>query len=218
MASALQELRRSTGDGTIAYLSEAVGIPAPSLSRFESHPEKTPTDRAWALADFFDVPIDVIVGRRPLGDSERTGEVQRRYDRLSPRSRAALDDFLDFLAERDVEDAERARREEENRYEAAAWRYERLFLEELEARGGFEDLLALGTEEELRAEFERFVAGRAGARLDGDAAEEAVAKVMDAYDRLHDVWVRGGGRSLRAADFFGEVRVSAEYDGSARGR
>ena len=217
MASALQELRKSTGDGTIPYLSKELGIPAPTLSRYESHPERTPTDRAWALADYFGVPIDVVVGRRPLGTGE-TGEVQMRYERLSPRSRAALEDFLSFLAERDMDDEARLRREEENRYEAAAWRYERLFLEELEARGGFEDLLALGTEEELRAEFERFVFDRAGARLEGAAADAAVSKVMAAYDRLHDVWVRGGGRSLRAADFFGEVRVSAEYAGPAQGR
>ena len=213
MASALQELRKSTGDGTIPYLSQEVGIPAPSLSRFESHPEKTPTDRAWALADYFGVPIDVIVGRQPLGSDQR-GDVQRRYDRLSPRSKAALEEFLSFLIERDMDEGMRLQQEEENRYEAAAWRYERLFIESLTERGGSEDLLALGTEEELRSGFERFVSERTASRLGEGAAAEAVRNVMAAYDRLHGIWVRGGGRAFRPIDFFGEVRVSQRPAGT----
>ena len=216
MASALLELRKAAGFKTSVEFAERMEIPPSTYARYESSPDKIPTGSAWKLADFFRVPIDVIVGREEVDVRSLRGDVQKSYDRLSPRSKAALEDFLDFLAERDMDEGMRIQEEEERRYEAAAWRYERLFIEGLERTGGFEDLLALGTADELRSAFREFVAGRAASRLEGEAAEEAVANVMAAYDRLHGIWERGGGSSVSSSELFDESPVGLELDGHER--
>ena len=57
------------------------------------------------------------------------------------------------------------------------------------------------------------MAGRAAARLEGEAAEEAVDNVMAAYDRLHGIWERGGGSSFGVPERFLGPYADLEFDG-----
>lgn len=213
MASALLELRKAAGFKKSAEFAKVVKIPPSTYARYESSPDKIPMGAARKLADWFRVPIDVIVGREEVDVRSLRGDVQKSYDRLSPRSKSALEEFLSFLAERDMDEGLRMQEEQERRYEAAAWRYERIFLEELQRSDGLDDLLALGTADEIRSAFKEFVAGRAAARLEGEAAEEAVDNVMAAYDRLHGIWERGGGSSFGVLERFLGPYADLEFDG-----
>ena len=101
MTSALLNLRKQAGFKNAKDFAAAEGIAEATYARYESSPEKIPLKSAWQLADRFGVPIDVIVGRRAVDVASLRGRVQEAYEALSDRSRASLDDYLAFLAQRD---------------------------------------------------------------------------------------------------------------------
>lgn len=177
MASALLELRKRAGFKNAKDFAAAEGIAEATYARYESSPEKIPLKSAWQLADRFGVPIDVIVGRRAVDVASLRGRVQEAYEALSERSRASLDDYLTFLAQRD-EREERERR----RYDAVCYRLEQVFLAGLEK--GDPDLFAFGTGERMRAAFEAYVNKRADELQEPDARTSA-KQIMAAYDRAH---------------------------------
>lgn len=177
MASALLDLRKQAGFKNAKDFAAAEGIAEATYARYESSPEKIPLKSAWQLADRFGVPIDVIVGRRAVDVASLRGKVQEAYEALSERSRASLDDYLTFLAQRD-EREERERR----RYDIVCYRLEQVFLAGLEK--GDPDLFAFGTGERMRAAFEAYVNKKADELQEPDARTSA-KQIMAAYDRAH---------------------------------
>ena len=220
MASALLELRKAAGYRTSAEFAEVVEIPASTYARYESSPEKIPTGAAWQLADWFRVPIDVIVGREEVDVRSLRGDVQEEYDSLSEESKLALDQFLAFLLHKDGLRRQREEAEAERRFDELAWRYERLWQQELDERGELDDLIAFGTREERREGFEEFVTRRAEQHRDrapGKASrvldEQSVARIMQAYDRSHGTVGAGGVGMSYHPSLAGEGRVFVEFDG-----
>lgn len=226
MASALLELRKAAGFKTSAEFAEAVDIPASTYARYESNPDKIPTGAAWQLADWFRVPIDVIVGREEVDVRALRGDVQEEYDSLSEESKLALDQFLAFLIQKDAAERRRRREDEERRYDALAWNYERQYLQGLDEDADFGDLMAFGTAEQQRAGFEGFVRekaakrrGRLSTKAQELTDEKTIEKIMDAYDRIHETYLVGRGAMFCSSmDMRNPYLVSVEYDsGSRRG-
>ena len=193
MASSLQELRKMAGFKTAKEFAAKMEIPLPTYSRYECSPDKIPLQSAWALADHFRVPIDVIVGRDGSDVNAIRGGVQHMYDSLSPAARAAFDEYLSFLVKKDSDARRRAQEEEHQRYDALCRRYEHLYLARLEADAEFGELTDLGTPAEQRAGFQAFVEAmaaekRAGKPDEGERAERdaaTVERLMQAWDRAH---------------------------------
>lgn len=177
MASALLELRKQAGFKNAKDFAAAEGIAEATYARYESSPEKIPLKSAWQLADRFGVPIDVIVGRRAVDVTSLRGRVQESYEALSERSRASLDDYLAFLAQRDEHEAR-----EHRRYDAVCYRLEQVFLAGLEEDDP--SLFAFGTDERMRAAFEAYINRRADELQEPDVRTSA-KQIMAAYDRAH---------------------------------
>ena len=108
--------------------------------------------------------------------------VQEAYEALSDRSRASLDDYLAFLAQRDEREAREREARERRRYDAVSYRLEQVFLAGLEEDDP--DLFAFGTGERMRAAFEAYVNRRADELQEPDARASA-KQIMAAYDRAH---------------------------------
>ena len=128
------------------------------------------------------MPIDVIVGRRAVDVASLRGKVQEAYEALSERSRASLDDYLTFLAQRDEREEREREERERRRYDIVCYRLEQVFLARLEE--GDPDLFAFGTGERMRAAFEAYVNKRADELQEPDARTSA-KQIMAAYDRAH---------------------------------
>lgn len=187
MASALQDLRKSTGYKTSKEFAALMGIPATTYSRYENEPEKIPLKTAWVLADKLGCSIDLIVGRTALdapqsGADDLRGRVQRLYDDLSPRLKESLDDYMAFLVAKNADEQKRREAEERRRYEIIASRLERVFYAELDREGS--DELLFGDDEAIRAAFEEYVNRRADERHEPEV-RSGVRQIMKAYDRLH---------------------------------
>ncbi len=194
MASALQDLRKSTGYKTSKEFAALMGIPATTYSRYEGAPEKIPLKTAWALADKLGCSIDLVVGRASLeapesGADDLRGPVQRLYDDLSPRLKESLDDYLAFLVAKNADEQKRREAEERRRFEIIASRLERVFLAELD-REDSEELL-FGDDARIRAAFEDYVNRRADERQEPEV-RSSVPQIMEAYDRLHGTMQVGG--------------------------
>ncbi len=194
MASALQDLRKSTGYKTSKEFAALMGIPATTYSRYEGAPEKIPLKTAWALADKLGCSIDLVVGRASLeapesGADDLRGPVQRLYDDLSPRLKESLDDYLAFLVAKNADEQKRREAEERRRYEIIASRLERVFYAELD-REDSEELL-FGDDARIRAAFEEYVNRRADERQEPEV-RSSVPQIMEAYDRLHGTMQVGG--------------------------
>ena len=194
MASALQDLRKSTGYKTSKEFAALMGIPATTYSRYEGAPEKIPLKTAWALADKLGCSIDLVVGRASLeapesGADDLRGPVQRLYDDLSPRLKESLDDYLAFLVAKNADEQKRREAEERRRYEIIASRLERVFYAELD-REDSEELL-FGDDARIRAAFEDYVNRRADERQEPEV-RSSVPQIMEAYDRLHGTMQVGG--------------------------
>ena len=194
MASALQDLRKSTGYKTSKEFAALMGIPATTYSRYEGVPEKIPLKTAWALADKLGCSIDLVVGRASLevpdsGADDLRGPVQRLYDDLSPRLKESLDDYLAYLVAKNADEQKRREAEERRRYEIIASRLERVFLAELD-REDSEELL-FGDDARIRAAFEDYVNRRADERQEPDV-RSSVPQILAAYDRLHGTMQVGG--------------------------
>lgn len=194
MASALQDLRKSTGYKTSKEFAALMGIPATTYSRYEGAPEKIPLKTAWALADKLGCSIDLVVGRASLeapesGADDLRGPVQRLYDDLSPRLKESLDDYLAFLVAKNADEQKRREAEERRRFEIIASRLERVFYAELDKEDSEE--LLFGDDARIRAAFEDYVNRRADERQEPDV-RSSVPQIMDAYDRLHGTMQVGG--------------------------
>ena len=178
MTSALLNLRKQAGFKNAKDFAAAEGIAEATYARYESSPEKIPLKSAWQLADRFGVPIDVIVGRQAVDVASLRGRVQETYEALSDRSRASLDDYLAFLAQRDEREAR-----ERRRYDAVCYRLEQVFLAGLEEDDP--NLFAFGTGERMRAAFEAYVNRRADELQEPDVRSTSAKQIMAAYDRAH---------------------------------
>ena len=194
MASTLQELRRQAGYRTAPEFARAMDISESTYARYESSPDKIPLDKAWRLADVFGCSIDAIVGRERIEVGDARGEVQRAYDNLSPDSRVALDKYLVFLVQSDADERARAEEAERRRFEALATTYETLYINSLNEDAPFGELANEGDPEKRRGGFEAFITlmaeekrGESGTEFERIRDEAVVAKIMDAYDRIH--WV-----------------------------
>lgn len=183
MASALLELRKQAGFKNAKDFAAAEGIAEATYARYESSPEKIPLKSAWQLADRFGVPIDVIVGRRAVDVASLRGKVQEAYEALSERSRASLDDYLTFLAQRDEREEREREERERRRYDAVCYRLEQVFLAGLEEDDP--NLFAFGTGERMRAAFEAYVNRRADELQEPDVRSTSAKQIMAAYDRAH---------------------------------
>lgn len=183
MTSALLNLRKQAGFKNAKDFAAAEGIAEATYARYESSPEKIPLKSAWQLADRFGVPIDVIVGRRAVDVASLRGKVQEAYEALSERSRASLDDYLTFLAQRDEREEREREAREHRRYDAVCYRLEQVFLAGLEKDDP--SLFAFGTGERMRAAFEAYVNRRADELQEPDVRSTSAKQIMAAYDRAH---------------------------------
>ena len=102
-ARSLQRFRRDAGYRTAKDFARAVGVPYTTYARYEGQddgPDRAiPMPMAWRLADALGCTIDELVGRGAKATDG--GRVQRLYDRLTPGSRARMDEYLDFIAYRE---------------------------------------------------------------------------------------------------------------------
>lgn len=192
MASTLQELRKQAGYRTAPEFARAMDIPESTYARYESSPDKIPLDKAWRLADVFGCSIDAIVGRERIEVGDARSEVQRTYDNLSPDSRGALDKYLAFLVQFDADERTRAEEVERRRFESLAASYETLYINSLNESTPFGELADEGDPEERRDGFRAFITlmaeekrGESGTKFERIRDEAVIAKIMDAYDRIH---------------------------------
>lgn len=192
MASTLQELRKQAGYRTAPEFARAMEIPESTYARYESSPDKIPLDKAWRLADVFGCSIDALVGREHIEVGDARGEVQRAYDALSPDSRGALDKYLAFLVQSDADERTRAEEVERRRFESLAASYETLYINSLNEGAPFGELAVEGDPEKRRGGFEVFITlmaeekrGESGTEFERIRDEAVIAKIMDAYDRIH---------------------------------
>lgn len=193
MASNLLELRKAAGYKTAPEFARVLDIPESTYARYESSPNKIPLDKAWMLADFFGCSIDAIVEREPA-DAVRDarGAVQRAYEGLSPDSKVAFDKYLAFLVQSDADERARAEEAERRRYDALAASYESLYISSLNEDAPFGQLAGEGDPEKRRGDFKIFITlmakekrGKASTKFERLRDEAAIAKIMDAYDRIH---------------------------------
>lgn len=192
MASTLQELRKQAGYRTAPEFARAMDIPESTYARYESSPDKIPLDKAWRLADVFGCSIDAIVGRERIEVGDARGEMQRAYDTLSPDSRVTLDKYLAFLVRSDADERARAEEAERRRFEALAASYETLYINSLNEGAPFGELADEGDPEKRRDGFRAFITlmaeekrGESSTEFERIRDEAVIAKIMDAYDRIH---------------------------------
>lgn len=64
MQSLSDNLKELMGDMTVSELSEKVNIPQPTLSRYLLCKRQISLDNLVILADFYNIDIDVLIGRK----------------------------------------------------------------------------------------------------------------------------------------------------------
>ena len=223
MASNLLELRKAAGYRNANDFAEAHEIPASTYARYESNPDKIPMERAWQLADALGTTIDAIVGRETPDPATARGEVQLEYDGLTPEARALMDEFREFVRQKDERIRARRRREEERPYEALCYQYEQQMLSQMRDGAAFGELVAFDSAEAARAAFESFLQeqaakkrGRLSTKAEKVIDDMTIEKIMAAYDRTHGEFELDGMHVLWGSVDHG---VMVEYDSaeSARG-
>lgn len=191
MASTLQKLRRASGFRTAKAFAIQMGIPSATYARYESSPEKIPLQVAWRLADIFSVSIDVIVGHdKQIVDSSGS-EVQRRYEELSPEFQGMLCNYLEFLAQKSANIAQRSAERETRRYEVICARLDALFLSDLDKKDSA--FLLNATAAELRNAFRQYLEERSSSRHEYEI-QNTIEEIMNAYDRTHGEFDFKGAR------------------------
>lgn len=176
MRSTLSRLRSAAGYRSAAAFSGAVGIPLPTLKRYESQPETIPLERAELIADALGCTLDEVYGRsEPRAADPRAAGVSAAYDALSERSRRDLADFAAYLRRRDERTGQVEREREEARWGGLESRYEEAFASALLAGE------LAGTGGTPRDAFRAYVESRES----GEGAGVRVRGVMAAYDRRH---------------------------------
>ena len=130
MASNLLELRKAAGYRNANDFAEAHKIPASTYARYESNPDKIPMDRAWQLADILGTTIDASPAARPR---RRAPRAARCSSSTTPHARGArlMDEFREFVRQKDERIRARKRREEERPYEALCYQYEQQMLSQM---------------------------------------------------------------------------------------
>lgn len=98
MASALLQLRKKYGFKNHMIAAKEFDINPSTYARYELSPEKIPTSAAWKLADYFQVPIDIIVGRQSLNELEDYNETVKKINEL-PLEYKMLFNFVKFMSE-----------------------------------------------------------------------------------------------------------------------
>ena len=222
MASNLLKLRKAAGYRNANDFAEAHKIPASTYARYESNPDKIPMDRAWQLADILGTTIDAIVGRKAPAPGTARGEVQLEYDGLTPEARALLDEFREFVRQKDERIRARKRREEERPYEALCYQYEQQMLSELRDGAAFGELVAFDSAEAARTTFESFLQeqaakkrGKLSTKAQKIVDDQVIEKIMAAYDRTHGEFEFDGMQVLWGSVDHGVV---VEYDSEASAR
>lgn len=192
MTKTLQQIRKDAGFRSAREFAESAGIPVSTYTRYEQSPDTIPIKAAWELADKFGCSIDAVVGRvEPEPDAMR-GEVQRFYDSLSAPSRAAMDDYMGYISYKEQEAAKRAEEEAAFKRRQSVMRYMNAFIVELEVRSGGVPVTA--SFEELRPRFRKFLEEKfEDSGLDDDMREEAIERLMGAYDEVNHIGGDGGG-------------------------
>ena len=184
MTKSLQDLRKEAGYKTGRDFADECGITPSTYARYEKDPSGIPLKSAWKIADMLSCPIDAVVGRESPQAADGRGEVQKRYDALSPACRSLVDDFVEFAEAKDAALAEKARQQREAHFMQVFRRYQDLFLSELDKQG--DDLLVLGTSDDLRGRFEDFLVGKIeGSAMGAEEKEEVIEGVMGAYDAFN---------------------------------
>ncbi|WP_154434261.1 helix-turn-helix domain-containing protein [Olsenella porci] len=161
MSSTLQDLRKEAGFRTAKDFAEAVGIPAPTYTRYEQDPLKIPIDRAWKIADGLHCSIDAVVGREHIDVNDMRGDFQKNFDSLSPDSQGLLEVIAAAIKGRENVKKKEARAKEEARYDAYLSYYEQAFVESLDAGSTLGDSVIFGSDKEKRIAFERYLFERA---------------------------------------------------------
>jgi transcriptional regulator with XRE-family HTH domain len=184
MASTLQELRREAGYDTAKEFAEELGISPATYSRYEQKPENIPTPAAWKLADHLGCSIDAVVGREHISVEDMRGPQQRFYDGLSRDGRRLMNEFMEFVEQREKKSAASRARRERMRYDNACANYLRLFYAELQHQAGAGEIVEFATFQEERARFHAFLKATLG---NGDDEKlEVIDKLMEAFDRTND--------------------------------
>ena len=221
MASNLLELRKAAGYRNANDFAEAHEIPASTYARYESNPDKIPMERAWQLADALGTTIDAIVGRETPDPATARGEVQLEYDGLTPEARALMDEFREFVRQKDERIRARRRREEERPYEALCYQYEQRMLSQMRDGAAFGELVAFDSAEAARAAFESFLQeqaakkrGRLSTKAEKVIDDMTIEKIMAAYDRTHGEYDSEGMHVFWSSVDHG---VLVEYDALADG-
>jgi transcriptional regulator with XRE-family HTH domain len=82
-----------------ADLAAKAGLPAASVSHFESGPRKPSFDNLKALASALDVTTDYLLGRSdtPEASAETVGRLHRDLHKLSSQDLELAKEFVDLL-------------------------------------------------------------------------------------------------------------------------
>jgi transcriptional regulator with XRE-family HTH domain len=82
-----------------AELATKAGLPAASVSHFESGPRKPSFDNLKALASALDVTTDYLLGRSdtPDASAETVGRLHRDLSKLTEQDLKLATDFVDLL-------------------------------------------------------------------------------------------------------------------------
>jgi len=93
---------------TQAELAVKAGLPAASVSHFESGPRKPSFDNLKALASALDVTTDYLLGRSdtPEASAETIGRLHRDLGKLTEQDLKLATDFLDLLVQRKTKGSE----------------------------------------------------------------------------------------------------------------
>lgn len=102
-SSALQKLRKNAGYRSARVYAAHLDIPTSTYTHYEQTsdgPEsRCPMRVAWKIADDLNCLIDQVVGRTPLEMCESS--LQYQYNLLSKSSQALLDEYMEYLVERE---------------------------------------------------------------------------------------------------------------------
>lgn len=91
-----------------AEVATKAGLPAASVSHFESGPRKPSFDNLKALATALDVTTDYLLGRSdtPDASAETVGRLHRDLSKLTEDDLKLAEEFVDLLKRRNSKGAE----------------------------------------------------------------------------------------------------------------
>ena len=161
METSLEKVRDSLGYKFAKDFADMLKINYSTYLRYENDPMKMTLKSACYIADKTHLPVDVIIGRSELSETDISGKVQRFYDELSPTNKALVDEFMRFIAQREAQAAEDRQDVEKERYVKAASFLDRLFLQTAEQDESLGETVVFGSRDEVRSQFKRFAEEKA---------------------------------------------------------